>query len=336
MDFDLKKILKFSFIDSFKQKGSLKYFLFLSVFFILLNIVEGVVTFLIFSPVAKDPSISVSQLAFLAGYTALFLFALIILSALVSSFLGYFIYALALKAKGKKFQTFTPVRGIKLILVGIASVVASCFSIFKLKLLFVPIASIVSFVIAIILFIITYELPSSYVRGEYLLPMGIALLGLLFMFFGLLLLLAYFVIIFYNLIRFSMAQLIFVEKDLTLIGSLKESWGVTKGKALNVFLIFLIVGLIVALANFCISIPLNVYTGQFGSFENVKSVSQIVQSLVDPLLIVFMVPVILVQIGALFVEIFASVSVYDFLLKSPKIEAKPSIPKRRSLKKAKN
>ncbi|MFA6065461.1 MAG: hypothetical protein WCW44_05585 [archaeon] len=329
MDFDFKEIFTFSFIESFKQKGAIKYLVFWSIFLIVLNILESFAIYSIFAPVLNNPNISPSGVVSLIVYAALFIGVLVIIASLVAAFINYFILALALKAKGKKQEQFTILRGIKLILLGIASSFASFFSIFKLKFLLVPIAGIILVIVAFILFFISSTMSSSYAGGQYLLAMLVVLFGVLLLFVALLLFLVYLVIICYNVLRLSMSQVIFVEGKKGLIDCLKSSWEITRGKVLSIFLVLFVIGIAVGVVGGIISVPLNVYMGSFNSVSQVASFSKVIQLLVDPVVIVLSIPSILLQVAAMFIEAFALVAMYSFLSKSTKANPKTALPKRK-------
>jgi|GEM_PF-2936434 len=336
MEFDYKEIFKFSFLDLFKQKGVLKYFLFWSLFLIVLSILQSYVIYFVFGAAAKNPSISPAGIVALISYAVIFFFVFILIASIITAFFSYLLFALALSAKGKSSVKFSFLRGIKLLLLGIVASFASLFSIFKLKLLLVPVGGVLSFVIALILFMLSSKMSSSYAGGEYLFAIAVVLIGVLFVLAGVLLFFAYFVIVAYNSIRLSMSQIIFVEKEKTIMDSLKLSWGITRGKVLPIFLVMLAIGLAVGVVSSCVTIPLNVYMGSFNSVEQAPSFSKIIQLLVDPVVIVLSIPSILAQAVAIFIEIFALVSIYAFLQKpvKPLVAPKNALP-RRLIKKAK-
>jgi len=346
MDFNFKEIFQFGFIDSFKQKGALKYFIFWSIFLIVLNILESFVVNLVFAPALSNPNVSSDSVVFLAIYAAIFLFVFGLISSILSIFMSYFILALALKSKGKKAEQFSILRGIELFVLELLSFFASLFSVFKLKFLAVPIVGVGLVIIAFILFLISSKMSSAYAGGEYLFAMIVVLFGALLVLVALILFFVYVVIIFYNLLRLSMAQLLFVEEKKGMVVCLKESWEITCGKVLPIFFVLLVIGVAVGLAGSVVSIPLNVYMGNFNSVTQVASFSKVIQLLVDPIVIILSIPSILLQVAAVFIQAFSLVSIYSYLSTFAKVkietnsfvgkgvENKSSLP-RRKLKKRK-
>ena len=211
MSFGFNKVFKFTFVDWFKQKGILKYFVFLFVFYALVNFVSVYLMYSAFSPIASANTIAPAEAITLMVFFFTYFFALIIICGIVSSLFSYFLIAKALVASKKDFVEFSVKQWLRFIVLSIAECFAAMFSVFNLKLLLVPIAAIVLIIIAALLFVLSYS-------GNYI----FALVGVLLLVIAFLLFLAYLVIWMYNCIRLTLSAIIFIASGSDFIFKISE------------------------------------------------------------------------------------------------------------------
>jgi hypothetical protein len=160
------------------------------------------------------------------------LIAFVFLFSLVFGLIQGFFYALIV-LKGMQFYKiktapFNAVKYIKLVLLYVASFVLALISYYERKGLYFFIAVIALYSISII----------SFAARE-------TETGIILLFVALLASLAYAFVVIYNSIKLFVAPFVFLEKKQGVFASLRESWKITKGKVLAVFIAIVIVSLVV-------------------------------------------------------------------------------------------
>jgi hypothetical protein len=143
--------------------------------------------------------------------------------------------------------------------------------------------------------------------------MGVALFGILLLLLSFLGFLAYLIVAMYNSLRLSLSSIIFIEKEKKILDCLKESWDLTKGKIINSFGLLIVLIFVLAIINSMVSLPLQVYTGQFSFPPVERTPAQELSQMVDPVVIVLTSVMILFQILIAMVELFGLMYIYGQL-----------------------
>jgi len=318
MSFDFNKVFKLAFFDWFKQKGILKYFIFLFVFYALVNLATTYIMYSVFSPLANASTIAPAEAITLMVFFFTYLFALIFISWIVASLFSYFIITKALTAVKKDFVEFNAKQWLRFLVLSIAECFAAMLSIFNLKLLLIPVVAIILIIASALLFVLSYS-------GNYLL----IILGVLLLVLALLLLLAYFFIWIYNSIRLNLSTIIFVEKKRGIMESLKASWDLTKGNVVNIFIVILAIGLAAGVVSWIVTLPLTFYQAGTGAVLEQNS-AEAFKQLMNPVVMIMLVPSIIVQTIFVIVQLFGLVAIYAELTKTGKFAK--AIAKKKSVK----
>jgi hypothetical protein len=306
MSFDFNSVFKFAFLDWLKQKGIWKYFIFIFVFYTLINFAGIYSVYAAFSPIEGGETITLIEAINIMLFFSIYYIVVIFVSLIVSSILSYFLITKALFSSKKDFVEFNAKRWLEFIFLGIAEFFVALLSIFNIKFLLVPVSAIVLTILSILLFVFSYT-------GNYLL----ALLGILFIFLALLLFFVYIFIWFYNSIRLTVSAVIFVEKKKGIMESLKASWDLTKGNVVNIFIVFLVIGIAVGVLSWIVTLPLVFYQAgtniaiQQNSLESFKQ-------LLDPFVLLLIIPSVIIQSIFIIVQTFGLVAIYNELTKKEK------------------
>lgn len=330
MDFDFNKVLRFAFVDWFKQKGILKYVAFLFLFYFLTTIISNYAMFALFSPLDNLALMSAPESMGMIVYFIFFIAAMILFSIIVGSIVSFFVIAKALDSKKMNFAEFSVEKWLKLIGLMIMQSLSILFSIFKLRLLLIPISAIILTGLGLILIILSSSGATIF-----------ALVGILFVIIAILLSLVYLAVMIYNSIRLALSSAIFVEGEKSIMNSLKYSWEVSRGSAVNIFVVFLMVGVAVGVISSIVSIPLTVYTaGMYPVSEGATSVTftESMGQLLNPIVILLTIPSILVQSIFVIIQAFAVIGIYSELKNRGKTKevTKPSLAAKKVAKKKAN
>ncbi|MBU2100491.1 hypothetical protein KKG83_04095 [Candidatus Micrarchaeota archaeon] len=159
-----------------------------------------------------------------------FVFAVILLSVFFGLIQGFVYYLIVLKGMNYykiKTTEFNAVKYVKLIVLTIVSGLLALISFHEKKFFFAFLGVI----------------------GLYVLTLILAVMGqtisLIFLLLAVLATIIYSFIVFYNSIRLSMSVFVFLEKEQGIFESIRESWNLTQGKVIDVFIATLIIGIIV-------------------------------------------------------------------------------------------
>ena len=243
--FNFNSVLKFATIDLLKQKKLvfeiIQLFVLMIVFCLLglLTIISPIFSFYLF----LKPEFSIFAFVLL-GFTLLFL----CLTFLVGTYFSYRLISFALISIGKKVQDFNLKLAIKLFLSGIVSFFVSLFSLYELKLLLFG-------VIGFVLMLAGWALLVFSNSNSLFIIFSIISFIIAFILFFI-----YYIIVIRNFVRVSFVSIFLVEKNLGVRQSVKNSWNLTAGKAVLIFIIQLILGGIIWVVQQLIILPFNFAT----------------------------------------------------------------------------
>ncbi len=227
----------------------------------------------------------------LAGATAITFFFSSIPIVVIFVLLVFFVQALmtvfALKQVSLKGIRLNPIRFFTLFFIAIASFLAAVVSFYNKKMLLLPLFG------TIFLFGSIAPIPSLHFGSIVL---------------SLILFLAYFVVIIYNLVRLCFSCVVFLNKDGFLSHSINESWEITSGSVWKIIAAFLMAILLVGVASLMILISFSLFV----SF--IFSIYFAANFFVSLVLSSFVVLIILCPFQLLCFT-FAKVSIYDQLSK---------------------
>ncbi len=302
MELDYGKILEFGLFGWMKQEGVWKYIL---GYFIYLTAVLVATSYVMYS--VLKPFITFEATSNLAAlnsivYLAIFLLVLTIVSLIIQSAFSYLFIAKALNSRGRKFVEFDLLRWARFVVFEIATFFSVLFSIFNLKLLLVGIASIVCIGIGLLSIFL-----SSF-GGNY--SLGVIIFALFFI-LGLLLGLAYLAILIYNAIKLSMGAVSFVESEKNIMDALKDSWEMTAGSTLNIFIGLFLIGLIVGIIVGIGMIPSMAYNFAI-SFTNPGAAGAI-GYMIDPIYLLLSIPYLVLQAVGSIMTYFGAIEIYSQL-----------------------
>lgn len=163
---------------------------------------------------------------------------ILIASAIVIAFIRILMVLRALEALGFSTAPFGPVKFIKLFILDIWVSIMALTGWYNRKL-FLGFLLLAGFML--VTMIIAFLFP-------------LALLILFFVWFALWI--AYIVVIIYNSIRLSFAGIMFLQNDKGILETARGAWVLTHGKALDIFLGFLVFGIALVAIQLIVSIPL--------------------------------------------------------------------------------
>jgi hypothetical protein len=238
---DSKEIVNNSFINWLKNKTLQKYFVSLAILEVALAVIlismmnEAFITF----AQIEENQVGLIFDAIISFYSNLGIF--LIPFSIIVVFFSYKIIQVGLKLTRRKSVELTIARYIKFFFYPVFASLAAIFSIFDLRYLAIGIVGGLITLIG---------------GATILVNPG---LGVLIAILGFLLMLAYFVIVIINMIKLSLGQIIFVEKEKSIFESLKESFVVTKGNVFNLFILELVFGLIISIISGVVSLPSTMY-----------------------------------------------------------------------------
>lgn len=161
-----------------------------------------------------------------------FVIVLIVVYAIANAFVSAKVLVHAMNRLGIETPQLTTYKFFRLILLNILVALTALFSLYSLRYAIVLIAAVI------------------------LVAMGLFIAPVI-QFIGFILLFFYAIIVVYNAIRLSVAPQAFLSKEMSKGAAMRESLILTKGNALKVFLIILVVGIIAgAIAGIANSVPL--------------------------------------------------------------------------------
>ena len=156
------------------------------------------------------------------------------ITGLITLAVSYLVIKRTLELNGSNGEKLTLLRYILLIVLGIAGGIVAVLSLYRIKWLAVGIIGFILTIVGLMLLGI----------GTFM-GAGIILVGGLLVFIGVIMLIAYAIVVIINGIRLTLGQVAFVEKERGIMESLKISWETTKGEVLGIILAFIIVAIII-------------------------------------------------------------------------------------------
>ena len=161
-----------------------------------------------------------------------FVIVLIVVYAIANAFVSAKVLMHAMNSLGVRTPALTTYKFFRLILLNILVAITALFSLYSLRYAIVLIAAVI-----------------LVAMGLFIAP-GVQLLGFILLFF-------YAIIVVYNAIRLSAAPQAFLSKEIGKSAAIRESLDLTRGNALEVSLITLVVGIIAgAIAGIASAVPL--------------------------------------------------------------------------------
>lgn len=161
-----------------------------------------------------------------------------IVAMLVFYYLWFSMSTRALEVLGFSTVPFTFNKFLKLIGLYIWVVIAALVSWYNRKFMYIFIGLVVFTVFATLLSIF------------------VPIIGVFLIVLAVILWIAYAIIMVYNSIRLSMAWVIFLQKDAPIRDVVREGWEFTKGKALDIFVVTIVVSIVLFIIQFVVAIPI--------------------------------------------------------------------------------
>ncbi len=162
---------------------------------------------------------------------------LLLLEMAISIYISVLMQARALEVLGFTPPQVTPMRALKYVLMNIWVMLMAITSWYSRKLFFLFLGIIFVLLFGIVMLILVP-------------PIGAILLLL-----GVLACIPYLIVYIYNSIRLSVADAVYLSSEDGVFASVRKTWGLTQGKALEVFLAGLLLGICLIVVSFAISIP---------------------------------------------------------------------------------
>jgi len=233
-----------------------------------------------------------------------------IVAGIIFFVLNYFIIQRGLELNKQKSVPFSISRLIMVFFLEIITFFVAVLSIYRLKWLAIGLCGF--------LFVIIGALLSQSFFGGF------------FAFIGILMMIAYFIIVCINYIRLSLGAVAYIEKEREIMESLKVSWDLTKNNVLGIIIISLAVSLIVGFISYLVSTPSSLLlqlaipelinikdTISFGIlFEGMAGVFS------NPLYIILLIPVWIISAYQIIVMSYLLPSIYALLKKEGKTTEK--------------
>ena len=306
-----EEVIKFAFSWIY-SKETWRYALILFGICVLLTVLLVAFLFLFgamfFPALASGNPLSIASAAVGMMATAILgVFAVAIIATVAFTYFDGLIYQFGLREKALSTSGFGIGKAIMLIFLNIGTSFAAFFSVFNLK--FLPILGAVIFGF-LMLFFTPYPLN---IFG-----------GLIFAFSSL----AYFVVILYNSYRLVLSQTIFLSKEIGIVDAIKESWQITHGKVLEIFLALFIVGIILTVIFYILSTIMQVlgYLMVLPFMFGIRSTGADAASAIIPFFLIFVIIFGILMLAMMLlsylVSAFAVVSVYGQII-GTKPEKKP-------------
>lgn len=177
-----------------------------------------------------DPTLISPLVSQMVSNTLIFIaifIPLVLLMALVLSYLQSLIQVRALQLNGLQTDDFSVGKFVRLIGLWIYVFFAASFSFYNKTLMILSIGFVLFLIFSMVL--------------TFFMPAGVFLL-----FIVILLMIPYIGIVIYNSFRLTMASAIFLHKRIGIADAAKESWEMTKGNLLMIFIILLVIGVAIS------------------------------------------------------------------------------------------
>ena len=198
--------------------------------------------------------------------------------------LSYFIIKRGLELNGKKGVDFSITRIIILIVLEIITFFVAALSPYRLKWLGIGIIGFIFIILGGLLSIIS---PASMILA----------------FIGMILIIAYFIIVIINYIRLSLGIVAYIEKDIEIMEALKTSWDLTKGNELGLIIISISVSLIIGVFSYIASIPSTMFLQMvilgLGNVDSTIGFELVINTILgtfsNPIYLILLIPVFIIS-----------------------------------------
>ena len=225
--------------------------------------------------------------------------------------LSYFIIKRGLELTGQKGVNFSISRLVVLFVLEIIAGVVAILSLYRLKWLGVG-------VLGGILIILGGLLSS------------IPILGGFFATIGLILIIVYFIIVFINFIRLSLANVVYIEKEREIMESLRISWDLTKDNVLGIFIITIAVYLVTGAISYIASIPSTIFLqSTLIGMANIEGIAGVILAmeglmsmLTSPVYLILLIPVFIISAYEIIVLTYLFPLIYKLLKEKGKAKSK--------------
>ena len=235
---EIGPLLSTSFTSWFSNKKLKLYFLINAVLLVILGLTVTLSMGSIFKGLTGVSNPAQLFPALIGFYTSMFLVLAPI--SLIIVLIDYLIISECLKIYKRKSQKIDIIRYIKLVFFPLVTGITAALSLFNIRWLLIGIAGLVIFIIGIVAAIF-----SPIVGGV------LAIIGAIIM-------VAYYIIVIYNMVRLSMGCIAYVEGR-GVFDALRQSWKITKRNVWNIiiaFFVFVIIAWIIAIVS---EIPAIIY-----------------------------------------------------------------------------
>lgn len=245
MGIEFEEVIKKSFTLWNHDSKTWKYILGIYATSLGFFVIIALLLFLLFGPVIsqimanpdslQDPAFALGVLpSVLSNLLILFVvfLPLFFLYIFVNAYLSALIHVRALQLNKFTTAEFSITKLIKLFFLGIYASIVAFLSLYNKTLL---ILTLVYIALAFFTFLLLYFIPD---------------VALIFGMIMLLLAFPYMAIVFYNSYRLSLAPSIFLHKNIGITNATKESWDLSKGNVLMIFVTSLILGIIIGVISF--------------------------------------------------------------------------------------
>jgi len=287
-NFNFKAVFEFATIGLFKQKKLVMELLILFLILISAIIFFGLICV---SVVAFSYLFFTPDLIIFSIIPLLFLLLFLVVMIITGVYFSYRIVSFALGSIGKKVQKFSIRLALKLILSGIVSFLVALFSLYELKLLLIGIAGVILLLISLALIIFS--------NFNFLM----IILGFLVIFVSIILLFIYYIVLIRNMTRISFARILIIEKNLGVRESVKNSWNLTAGKAVLIFLIQFIFVMIIAAIEQILMFSMNILSIPFTFSFNLI--------LLGMFMLIFVILFAVIMVISELIIVFEQVAVYN-------------------------
>ncbi len=290
----LEKIVSFSFIEWIKNKKMQKY-LAISIIINLAMMFISIFSAAHFFSGITDNTSFMEVMLIIVNYTIFFII-LILPLLLVMTALNYLIIAKGLELSKKKYIGVNLIRFVKYLFYPLFSMIVAMLSLYNLKFLVIGI-------IGLIIMLISFLLMPIIGLGA----IALTLIGMLVLF-------VYGIVVIYNTFRLIVGEIIFIEKEESIMKSLKASWNKTNGEVFNIIAMMIVFIVITMIISFIAQIPLTIYSIIFSlSSEIVGQTMNDITMMTDPIFIILMIPTYLVSAYLIIAGNLMVVGIYNSL-----------------------
>jgi hypothetical protein len=309
---DFNKLFSFCFVDWLRNKSMQKLFAIVFFIYAVMNYFSIGLTYLFFKDLGEQ---TIQNVFIVINYT-ITLLALMIPFVLILTALTFLIIANGLRLEKKKSRKLDLITYIKFLFYSLVSGVVASFSLFNIKFLSIGLLGVLLFILGA-----SFAFVSP--------PLAAILLML-----GMLLLIGYGIIIVYNSLRLIVGQAIFVEREESILKSLKESWIQTKGNLWDIVVTVIVLIVIIMVLSFISQIPLIIYSIILSISAYFSQPANNIGVLLDPGYLILMLPTILVSAYSIIVGALLIVFLYTETEKKNevRVEKKPIVKKKKQAK----